>query len=111
MSGGHFDYIQHRYGEFIEEIERILNKNGVELSKKELQERYPWRESEWYDKYPEDKKEFNYSEETIAQFKEGLKYIKLSQIYLNRIDYLICGDDSEKSFHERLKEDIEKQNL
>jgi hypothetical protein len=32
----------------------------------------------------------------------------MAQIYAQRIDWLISGDDGEDSFRERLKEDLEK---
>jgi len=47
-----------------------------------------------------------YSDETIAEFKKGLEYLKLAYVYAHRIDCLYSGDDSETSFHKRLKEDL-----
>lgn len=32
----------------------------------------------------------------------------MAQIYTQRIDWLVSGDDSEDSFRERLKEDLEE---
>jgi len=32
--------------------------------------------------------------------------LELAGIYLQRIDWLVSGDDSEESFHERLQEDL-----
>jgi len=34
--------------------------------------------------------------------------LKKAQIYAQRIDYLISGDDGEESFRERLKEELDK---
>ena len=47
-----------------------------------------------------------YSEKTIAQFKKGVDAVRKALVYLNRIDYLLAGDDGEDSFHERLKEEL-----
>jgi hypothetical protein len=42
----------------------------------------------------------------IEEFKKGLKILKLASIYAQRIDWLLSGDDSEKSFLERLKKEL-----
>ena len=34
--------------------------------------------------------------------------LRRAEIYAQRVDYLICGDDGEESFHSRLKEELEK---
>lgn len=47
-----------------------------------------------------------YSKKTIAQFKKGIDAVRKALVYLNRIDYLLAGDDGEDSFHERLKEEL-----
>ena len=47
-------------------------------------------------------------EEVIEEFKKGAEIIKLAQIYMQRMDWLLSGDDGEESFLERLKQDKEK---
>lgn len=80
MSGGAFDYVQFRLQhEAIDELKRIINENV------------------------NDKK---YSDDTIEKFKIGLNSLELALIYLNRIDWLVSGDDSENTFHQRLSEDL-----
>lgn len=49
-----------------------------------------------------------YSEETIKEFKNAIRTLRMAQVYAQRADWLICGDDSEESFHERLAEDLAK---
>jgi hypothetical protein len=44
----------------------------------------------------------------IEKFKEGLEILRKAEIYAQRIDWLISGDDGEESFLERLKEDLGK---
>ena len=34
--------------------------------------------------------------------------LRRAEIYAQRVDYLISGDDGEESFHSRLKEELEK---
>ncbi len=78
MSGGYFDYDQLRIKDIIVEIESILL----------------------------DDSDYNMKEETIQEFKKGLDYLYKAYIYTQRIDWFLSGDDSEETFHERLKEDL-----
>lgn len=54
-------------------------------------------------RYPDE-----YTEETLNEFRKGVEILKQGRIYTQRIDWLISGDDGEESFHERLKEELEK---
>lgn len=47
-----------------------------------------------------------YTEETIKEFKNAIRTLRMAQVYAQRVDWLICGDDGEESFHERLAEDL-----
>lgn len=77
MSGGHFEYIQFRFLDPIEELENIIkNKNG------------------------------EYSEESINKIKECIQYLKLSSIYLNRIDLVLSGDCSEENLSKDINHEI-----
>ena len=42
--------------------------------------------------------------------KEGLDIIRKAFVYAQRIDYLLSGDDGEKSFLNRLQKDLDKLN-
>lgn len=105
MSGGHFDYNQHYINYIIEELENIIEKNGKLKTKEELSEQ---NDAEYYKKYPYELYHYNYSDDIIEEFKNGLNYLKLASIYANRIDYLISGDESEESFRSRLDDGIKK---
>ena len=87
MSGGHFEYNQYRISDIICGIERLLEREKTE----EL--------DEWGDPIS-----YGYSEETLKEFKKGIEILKLAEHYAHRIDWLVSGDDSEESFHKRLKE-------
>lgn len=50
----------------------------------------------------------DYTPETIQEFRNAVKILKKASIYAQRIDWLISGDDSEESFHKRLKEELKK---
>ena len=84
MSGGRFDYLQSRY-----EWEDALEVIGSHLKDN-----------------PDE-----YTDETLKRFRTGLELIKKAKIYLQRIDYLLSGDDGEETFHKRIKEDHKKENL
>ena len=47
-----------------------------------------------------------YTEETIKEFKNAIHTLRMAQVYAQRVDWLISGDDGEESFHERLAEDL-----
>ena len=87
MSGGHFDYQQYRMNDIATEIENLIKNNE--------------KEDEWGHAN-------NYSEETIVEFKKGVELLKRAQVYAQRIDWLVSGDDGEECFHRRLKEDLEE---
>ena len=80
MSGGHFEYNQHRIRDIADEVEHLIKING-------------------------EKKE--YPPEVIEKFKEGLDILRKAEIYAQRIDWLVSGDDGDETFLERLKEDLD----
>ena len=85
MSGGHFDYNQHRINDISDSIEQLIIDNNI----------------------PD---EFGYthsfSPEIIKQFTKAKKILDIAAIYAHRIDWLVCGDDGEESFFKRLEEDL-----
>lgn len=93
MSGGHFDYQQYKIGQIADQVEQLIRSNNDE----ELND---WGEP----------KGCHYSEKTIDAFKRGLRYLEIAQIYAQRIDWLVSGDDGEETFHQRLIEDINQLN-
>ena len=108
MSGGHFDYIQTRFEwQIIEPIESLIENNGREKTKEELKEE-SWRDNDWYEKYPDDKFHYKYPDDIIDEFKKAVYYLKIAQIYTQRIDWLVSGDDGEDSFRRRLEEELNK---
>lgn len=107
MSGGHWEYLQYRFFDVAEDVKKLIEKNGKEKTKEELKEE-DWRDSDWYEKYPEDKFHYKYPDEVIEEFKKGADVILKAQVYMQRIDYLLSGDDGEETFLKRLKEDLDK---
>lgn len=97
MSGGTFEYNQYQIRYIADVIEDAIIKNGKE---KEDEPSYDW-ESTHYEEYPD---------YIIEKFKEAVKVIRTAEIYAQRIDWLMAGDDGEESFLRRLKEDLEELN-
>ena len=109
MSGGHWQYIQHRFTDVAEDIDELIEKNGKPKSEKELKEE-SWYDPDWYEKYPEDLNHYEYNDQVIEQFKKASQAIKIAQVYIQRVDWLLSGDDGEESFLRRIEEDLEKLN-
>jgi hypothetical protein len=107
MSGGRWDYIEYRFTDIVEDMKRLINRNGKLKTPEEMKEE-DWRGAEWYEKYPEDKYHHKYPDKVIEKFKEGIEIIEKAQIYIQRFDYLLSGDDGEGSFLERLEEELSK---
>ena len=51
---------------------------------------------------------YKYPPEVLEKIKEGLDALKKAEIYTQRIDWLVSGDDGPETFLERLKEDLSK---
>ena len=109
MSGGAFDYNQYKIGYIADQIEETVVKNGVEKTPEDLKEE-GWRDPDWYKKYPEDLFHYKYPDEVIEKMKEGIEVLKRAQIYAQRIDWLLSGDDGEESFLRRLEEELNELN-
>jgi len=93
MSGGHFNYKQYDIACIYQDIKHLILTN-------DLDELNQWGDS----------KGRRYTAETIDKFTLGLKFLRLAEIYTQRIDWLVSGDDGEDSFHRRLKSDLNELN-
>lgn len=81
MSGGHFNYDQYKINQIAENIQSELNLQGKLKDKEDL-----YMREEYYEKYPKDKFYYTYPEDIQEEFKNAIKYLKLSEIYIQRID-------------------------
>jgi hypothetical protein len=107
MSGGHFDYNQYQINDIADEIDSIVRKNGKELTKNEIEERYGYGyPANWLERYPEARFHYKYPDEVIKEFKKAVKILRKAAVYAHRVDWLLSGDDDEDSFIKRLKEDL-----
>jgi len=107
MSGGVFDYKQYNIAMIADEVEQIILNNGRPKTQEELRDSWG-RDNSWYKTHPEDLNHYKYPDDVIEEFKKGLDILRKAQVYAQRIDWLVSCDDSEESFHRRLKEDLNK---
>ena len=101
MSGGKLEYSRYRLEEIINTIEDEINNNDKPP--------YDNPDNEW-DRLENERfyaeGGYRWMPDTIKEFKKGIKLIKMADIYMHRMDYLLSGDDGEDNFHRRLKEDL-----
>jgi hypothetical protein len=89
MSGGHFDYAQYKIGEIADQVEQLIrNEESTEVNT-----------------YGDPVKK-NWSKDTLDAFVEAVFLLRLAEIYAQRIDWLVSGDDSEESFKKRLGKEL-----
>ena len=78
MSGGRFNYLQYDIEEAADSIESML----------------------------EEPLEYNYK--TTLRLERTMRVLKKASRMLNRVDWLLCGDDGEDTFNERWDKDFKK---
>ena len=83
MSGGNFDYTQYKIEDIASEIDAIIASN------------YKKDEFGYM---------FNFSAETIKKFHEAAQVLRRAEEMINRIDWLVSGDDDQEDFHRRWNE-------
>ena len=91
MSGGHFAYQQYQMQVIAEEIEELVDINDCN------------DKNQWGDVIGN-----HYSRETMREFDKAVELLKQAYVYVQRIDWLVSGDDGEDSFHIRLKSELAK---
>lgn len=101
MSGGHFDYKQTYLTDIAESIQKVIDNNLKEVK----------NEDRWHEVWDDRIYYYDYPEEVIAKFKEGVELLLKAQVYAQRIDWLLSGDDGEQTFLERLSEDLNKLKI
>jgi hypothetical protein len=107
MSGGHWDYLQHRLYDVVDDIDEMVEKNGKEKTEEEMKAE-PWISPDWYKEYPQDRFHYEYPPEIIEEFKRASIIIAQAEVYMQRIDWLLSGDDGNESFLRRLKDDLQQ---
>ena len=83
MSGGHFDYKQYYIGEIADEIARIVKDE---------------EERDFADRH--------YESTSLNAMKEAYRVLLKAEVYAERIDWLVSGDDSDETFAKRLHKEL-----
>ncbi|NJO65840.1 MAG: hypothetical protein HC836_49550 [Richelia sp. RM2_1_2] len=80
MSGGHFDYKQYFFTDIYEEVENIISKNGINKNLDLINTDN--NSIDWY--------VYDFPNEVIEKFKEGVELIKKAQILCtsNRLAFI-----------------------
>ena len=86
MSGGHFDYNQHRVREIAEDIDRLVARHY---------------EDEWSEAY-----NYGFRPEIIERFKEASHTLNQAADMAQRVDWLVSGDDGQDSFMRRWDKEV-----
>lgn len=89
MSGGYFDYNQDYINNIADAVGELIRTNGNMTP-----DGYGGMTG------------YNFSPKIMAEFKNGLHFLRFAAIYAQRIDWLVSGDDGEETFLERLKEEL-----
>lgn len=102
MSGGRFDYKQWHIGNIADQIEQevIMSGKPIPRSKWDYFERQEYEETH--------KQPMNYAfpDEVLRRMEEAVYALRKAAIYAQRVDYLLCSDDGEECFEERLKKEL-----
>lgn len=61
-----------------------------------------------YDHYPYDLYVLELEDKTIETMKEAYRQIRIAEIYAQRVDWMMSGDDCEETLQRRLQEDLAK---
>lgn len=79
MSGGHFNYKQHVFRDIANDIQELIDKNNVT-------DEFGFT--------------YNYSKDILQKFSETIKVLHIVEEMVHRVDWLVSGDDGEKTFRE-----------
>ena len=111
MSGGHFDYYQWHIRDIAYNLEDYIYGHSLDEEDIDYYIEDHWLEDKEKEYVIKNKHTvpnlYEYSKETIKEFKKGLAILRKAYVYAQRIDWLLSGDDGEESFHERLKEELD----
>lgn len=90
MSGGHFNYDQYHIGYIADSVEQLIRDN-------DRTDKNGWGEDVGR----------HFPPDIIESFKDGLKALRVAQVYAQRIDWLVSCDDGEDAFRRRLAKELD----
>ena len=95
MSGGFFDYQQHRLEDMANEIDKLIARNGAPIE--HVDDFEPRWSPTHHDSFPPD---------ILARFRETARELRRVGDMLQRVDWLMSGDDSEDTFRQRWSKEV-----
>lgn len=114
MPGGYFDYDQYHINDIADSLEAYIYGQSLEEEDINYLKNYLLddEEKEYVIKNKHTlPNSYKYSKETIKEFKKGLNILRKAYVYAKRIDWLLSADDSEESFHRKLKEELDNLKI
>lgn len=60
-----------------------------------------------FDHYPDDADVLELEDTTLETMKEAYRQLRIAEIYAQRVDWMMSGDDSEDTLQERLQEELQ----
>lgn len=90
MSGGNFDYVQYRIEEAARELDKLIVRQAPGSAEHDCTV------------------EHDYNPEVIELFNETSHNLFRTAEMLQRVDWLVSGDDGPESFLERWEKDVRK---
>lgn len=102
MSGGHFDNKQWHIGNIADGIEQEVITSGKPIPK----QNWDYHERQEYFETHKQPMNYAYPESVLRRMEEAVYALKRAYIYAQRVDYLLCADDGEESFEERLSKEL-----
>ena len=99
MSGGHFEYKQYQVNELAEEVNRLIAKVYRTRGSIKNSPDDPCHPDYNWDRY------YLFTDETLAKFVEARDTLRKAAEMIQRVDWLVSGDDGEESFHRRWEEE------
>lgn len=104
MSGGRFSYKQWHIDNIANQIEQEVILSGKPIPK----QKWSYYERQEFEETHKQPMNYAYPEPVLRRMEEAVYALRRAAIYAQRIDYLLCGDDGEESFLERLKKELEE---
>ena len=103
MSGGTWSYMQYRLDEVLEGIRHELSIADAKYTEDEIKsDPYSFQFIE-----PGDPKSvIGGDKEVVEIFKQALEVVAKAQVYIQRCDWFLAGDDGNESLKERLNEEL-----
>jgi len=97
MSGGHFNYDQFRILQIAEDIQEHLDNQGKLTGYNDYlgqQEYYAFE-----------------SDEVQERMRHAIRALKIAEVYAQRVDWYLSGDDGEENFIKRLDEELDNLDM